>query len=263
MGQKTNPKAFRLVTTQKHFSEWYSTKLYYPTLIHEDFQIREKIQKDFGEFLCISNIEISRPQGSNIDLTLNDYSIKDSEPVNITVHSLYPRAKDMYRKFGKQTLGMIEGSSKIASLFVNSKGILKKLMSFVLQRKIRNFIRFFQRKTGKQYSVFLKFIKNPFEDAVLIAKFIGEQLQKRMPFRRAMKQTFLKVENTSIKGIKIQVSGRLNGVEIARSEWKRNGQVPLHTLRAKIDYTHHYVETVYGIIGIKIWLFRGNELQNS
>ena len=70
-----------------------------------------------------------------------------------------------------------------------------------------------------------------------------------------MKQTIKKVELTSMKGIKVQVSGRLNGIEIARSEWKRDGQVPLHTLKAKIDYTNHEARTIYGIIGIKVWLF--------
>ena len=111
--------------------------------------------------------------------------------------------------------------------------------------------------TKKEYFITLKFIKNRFEDSILIAKYIAEQLEKRTPFRRAIKQTIKKVEKSEIKGIKIQLSGRLNGVEIARSEWKREGKVPLHTLRAKIDYTHQFAETIYGLIGIKVWLFQG------
>jgi len=118
-------------------------------------------------------------------------------------------------------------------------------------------IRSFQRETGKNYFISIKFIKNPFEDATLIAKFIADQLEKRTPFRRAVKQTIKKVQRTTMKGVKVQVSGRLNGIDIARSEWKRDGNVPLHTLKASIDYTHQIAHTIYGVIGIKVWLFAG------
>ena len=74
-----------------------------------------------------------------------------------------------------------------------------------------------------------------------------------------MKLAIKKVQLTELQGIKVQVSGRLNGIEMARSEWKRDGRVPLHTLRAKIDYSQHRAETIYGTIGIKVWLFEGEE----
>ena len=139
----------------------------------------------------------------------------------------------------------------------NSKGNLKNFTTLLLKRTIRNIIRFFQLKTNKNYFISVNFIKNPFEDATLIAKFISDQLEKRTPFRRAVKQTIKKVQRTNMKGIKVQVAGRLNGIDIARSEWKRDGRVPLHTLRAKIDYSHESAETIYGVIGIKVWLFAG------
>jgi small subunit ribosomal protein S3 len=249
VGQKTNPKAFRLVTTQKHLSKWYSKKTLYANLIQEDSEIREKIQKILGEFLSLSTISISRAHPDNLE--------KDS--VNIVVSSLLPRAKELYRKFNKEVQNL-EFFPKTGSFLPNPKKNLRQFTSFLLKKKIRNIIRFFQLKTGKDYYLTIQFIKNPFEDTVLIAKYIGEQLQKRIPFRRAIKQAMKKVENTSLKGIKIQVSGRLNGVEIARSEWKREGKVPLHTLRAKIDYIHHRAETIYGVIGIKVWLFSGEEI---
>jgi ribosomal protein S3 len=154
----------------------------------------------------------------------------------------------------------IENSNpKTLSIINNSKGNLKRFTSLLLKRNIRNLIRFLQIKTGKNYYISINFIKNPFEDATLIAKYIGEQLEKRTPFRRAVKQAIKKVQRTEIKGIKIEVSGRLNGVEIARSEWKRDGRVPLHTLRAKIDYIHERADTIYGVIGIKVWLFVSEE----
>jgi small subunit ribosomal protein S3 len=253
MGQKTHPKAFRLVTTQKHLSKWYTNKFVYPELVEEDFFIREQINKIFGEFLVLSKTEIER---------INQEAPK-KEYVHITIHALFPRAKEMYRKVSKYFIDNIENpSTKAVSLINNSKGNLKKFTSLLLKRNIRNTIRFFQIKKNKDYSISIKFIKNPFEDAVLIAKYIGEQLEKRTPFRRAIKQTIKKVQRSSMKGIKIQVSGRLNGVEIARSEWKRDGRVPLHTLRAKIDYTHHRAETIYGVIGIKVWLFSGEQYIN-
>lgn len=246
MGQKTHPKGFRLVTTQKHLSDWYSTKLNYPYLIKEDFLIRTKVEKTFNEFLSISKVEINRV---NQDIDQKEY-------VNITIHALYPRAKEMYRKVSKYFDETVENNStKTLSVLNNSKGNLKKFTTLLLKRNIRNLIREFQIETNKNYYIGIKFIKNPFEDATLIAKYIAEQLEKRIPFRRAVKQTIKKVELTSTKGLKIQVSGRLNGIDIARSEWKREGSVPLHTLKAKIDYTHQSADTLYGVIGIKVWLF--------
>jgi len=248
MGQKTHPKGFRLVTTQKHLSEWYSNKLNYSSLIEEDYFVREKVKDFFEEFLSISKIEINRIQ----------QDIDSKEYVNITLHALFPRAKEMYRKVTKYfTENTEENNSKALSLLNNSKGNLKRFSAFLLKRNSKNLIRFLQIKTKKNYSLKLQFIKNPFEDAQLIAKFIAEQLEKRTPFRRAVKQAIKKVQVTTIKGIKIQVSGRLNGVDIARSEWKRDGKVPLHTLKAKIDYVHQRAETIYGVIGIKVWLFLG------
>jgi len=246
VGQKTHPKGFRLVTTQDHLSKWYSNKLVYPSLIEEDFLIRSKADELFNEFLSISKIEINRIS----------QDIDQKEYVNITIHALFPRAKDMYRKVTKYFTETTDGSNpKTVSLLNNSKGTLKRFTSLLLKRNIRNLIRLLQIRTNKNYFIAIKFIKNPFEDATLIAKFIADQLEKRIPFRRAVKQTIKKVQLTSLKGVKVQVSGRLNGIEIARSEWKRDGKVPLHTLRANIDYTHHEAETLYGIIGIKVWLF--------
>lgn len=248
MGQKTHAKGFRLVTTQKHLSEWYSNKLIYPSLIEEDYFIRTKTTEFFKEFLSISKIEINRINQDN----------QGSEYVNISIHALFPRAKEMYRKVSKYFTENIENSNpKTLSIINNSKGNLKRFTSLLLKRNIRNLIRFLQIKTGKNYYISINFIKNPFENATLIAKFIADQLEKRVPFRRAVKLTIKKVQRTEMKGIKIQVSGRLNGVEIARSEWKRDGRVPLHTLRAKIDYIHQPAATIYGIIGIKVWLFSG------
>lgn len=246
MGQKTNPKGFRLVTTQKHLSDWYSTEKEYSTLLEEDFLIRSKVNEFLNDFLSISKVEINRIQQDS----------DQKEYVNITIHALFPRAKEMSRKVNKFFSETDkESSQKTLTLLNSSKGTLKRFTSLLLNRTIRKLIRYFQLKTNKNYYVGIKFIRNPFEDTMLIAKFIADQLERRVPFRRTIKQTIKKVQLTQMKGLKVQLSGRLNGIEIARSEWKREGKIPLHTLRANIDYTHYEAETIYGVIGIKVWLF--------
>ena len=94
-------------------------------------------------------------------------------------------------------------------------------------------------------------------DAALIAEFIAQQLSRRVSFRRVVRQAIQRAQRAEVKGIKIQVGGRLNGAEIARTESSREGSVPLHTLRADIDYASKTADTTYGIIGVKVWVFKG------
>lgn len=94
-------------------------------------------------------------------------------------------------------------------------------------------------------------------DAVLIAEYIAQQLERRVSFRRVVRQAIQRAQRAEVKGIKVQVSGRLNGAEIARTEWIREGRVPLHTLRADVDYAYRTAKTIYGILGVKIWVFKG------
>ena len=94
-------------------------------------------------------------------------------------------------------------------------------------------------------------------DAALIGEYIAQQLERRVSFRRVVRQAIQRAQKAGIEGIKIQVSGRLNGAEIARPEWTREGRVPLHTLRADIDYAYCTASTIYGTLGIKVWVFKG------
>lgn len=104
-------------------------------------------------------------------------------------------------------------------------------------------------------------VKNPATSATLVAQNIAYQLEKRLSFRRAMKRA-IQLAMTGVRGIKISVSGRLGGVDIARTETAREGSIPLHTLRANIDYAATEAHTTYGIIGVKVWLYKG-DLYNS
>ncbi|WIM05327.1 MAG: 30S ribosomal protein S3 [Candidatus Nitricoxidivorans perseverans] len=114
-----------------------------------------------------------------------------------------------------------------------------------------------QRKMGVPVHVNIEEIRKPETDAQLIADSIAQQLEKRIMFRRAMKRAMQNAMRLGAQGIKIMSSGRLNGAEIARREWYREGRVPLHTLRADIDYGTSEAKTTYGIIGIKVWVFKG------
>ncbi len=106
-------------------------------------------------------------------------------------------------------------------------------------------------------------VRKPETDAQLIAENIAQQLERRIAFRRAMKRAMQSAMRLGAKGVRINVSGRLGGAEIARMEWYREGRVPLHTLRADIDYGFIEAKTTYGIIGVKVWVFKGEVLEHD
>ncbi len=110
---------------------------------------------------------------------------------------------------------------------------------------------------GVPVAVLIEEVRRPEIDAKLIADSITQQLEKRIQFRRAMKRAMQNAMRMGAQGIKIMSSGRLNGIEIARTEWYREGRVPLHTMRANIDYATSEAETTYGIIGVKVWVYHG------
>jgi small subunit ribosomal protein S3 len=116
------------------------------------------------------------------------------------------------------------------------------------------------RRLGVPVAVNIEEIRKPEIDAQLIADSITQQLEKRIMFRRAMKRAMQNAMRLGAQGIKIMSSGRLNGIEIARCEWYREGRVPLHTLRADIDYGFSEAKTTYGVIGVKCWVYRGDSL---
>ena len=120
-----------------------------------------------------------------------------------------------------------------------------------------------QRRLGVPVHVNIEEVRKPELDAQLIADSIAQQLQKRIMFRRAMKRAITNAMRLGAQGIKIMSAGRLNGIEIARTEWYREGRVPLHTLRADIDYGFAEAKTTYGVIGIKVWVFKGEILAKN
>lgn len=119
------------------------------------------------------------------------------------------------------------------------------------------------RMMGVPATVSVEEIRKPELDAYLVAESVAQQIERRIMFRRAMKRAVTNTMRLGAQGIKINVAGRLNGAEIARSEWYREGRVPLHTLRADIDYGVAESNTTYGVIGIKVWIFKGEVLAHE
>ena len=112
-------------------------------------------------------------------------------------------------------------------------------------------------RMGVPVHINIEEIRKPDLDARLVAQNVAQQLERRVMFRRAMKRVVQNAMRQGAEGIKVQVSGRLGGAEIARTEWYREGRVPLHTLRADIDYATYEAATTYGVLGVKVWIFKG------
>ena len=225
MGQKVNPLGFRLGITRKHRSQWFVKDSQYSQLAIEDFFLRKKISSVFSD-AGITEVTIQRKL----------------DQIQIEIRTARP--------------GILVGrdGSRLEEL--------RKDLEIELQ-KFRKKNYYYYRNTfpagfeKPQIAIHVTKLSNPDTEAAFVADFLVEQIQKRIPFRRAMKQALQRVQRARVKGIKIQISGRLNGAEIARSEWIRDGRVPLQTLRASIDYSYQTAKTIYGIIGIKVWIFQG------
>jgi small subunit ribosomal protein S3 len=129
--------------------------------------------------------------------------------------------------------------------------------------EIENLKKDIQKLTTRDVSINILEIRRPETDAQLTAENVAMQLERRVAFRRAMKKTVLSSMKLGAKGIKIQVAGRLGGAEMSRTEWYREGRVPLHTLRADIDYGFAQARTTYGIIGVKVWIYKGEVLPSA
>ncbi len=150
---------------------------------------------------------------------------------------------------------IIERSGKKCSIFIHTSRpgfVIGKKGSDIEKIKVN-----ISKITDSEVSVNIKEIKKPELNAYLVAENISQQLVKRIAYRRAMKRAMQSAMRLGAKGIKVTLSGRLAGNEIARSEWLREGSIPLHTLRANLDYAESEALTTYGIIGVKVWIYKG------
>lgn len=213
MGQKVNPKIFRMGITQNWGSIWYADKNY-AQFLEEDIKMRKFILKEFKSSL-VEKVIIER---SSATLTINVFAVKP---------------------------GIIIGRSG-AGIEEFKKKLVKK---FNLEKKALN--------------INIKEVERPFLSSCIVMQGVIADLEKRIPFRRAVKQAISKVERAGALGVKIIVSGRLNGVDIARRETFASGKIPLHTMRADIDYCRGIAQTTYGTIGVKVWIYKGEVFNKS
>lgn len=224
MGQKVHPLGFRLGITQKHQSYWCTKSGISAVWVEDSNFVREFIQKRFVG-AGITRIEIQR---------------RDLESPSLSIQ-IYAARPAIF--LGRDTKALDQLRDEI----------VKKLQAFYRKRNLLD--------PGKIHlSLYIKPLNEPDAYANVLAEKLVEDLEQRKPYRRAMRQTVQKALRAGVKGIKVQISGRLNGADIARSEDVREGPVPLQTLRADIDYASKPAKTIFGLLGVKVWVFHGERL---
>jgi len=230
MGQKIHPLGFRLNITQNYRSHWFAKTNQYPQLVIEDQFLRQYLSEQFSD-AGISTIEIQRKLDQ---IKIEISAARPGIIVGRDKNGLELLRKDLTNKIKRN-----RAQKNYSTVSSNN------------YKKTEN-----QNKQSVQLSIHITKLANPNAEASFIADFLVEQLEKRIAFRRALRQAIQRSQRARVKGIKIQISGRLNGAEIARTEWTREGRVPLQTLRADIDYSYKIAKTIYGLLGIKIWVFK-------
>ncbi len=241
MGQKIHPLGFRLGITQKHRSQWFSKPKNYSYSLQEDHLIRNFLSEQLkvGGDAGLSKVILSR----RADRFLVEVHV--AQPKLVTGES-GARLKELTLGIQKK-LSQLEAKNSLSRRMEQSSNDQKVDSTDNNQTGDSN---------EKAVSLQVIQIAQPATDATLLAQRVAQQLEKRVAFRRVMKQSIQQAKEAGVEGIKIQIAGRLNGAEIARTEWAREGRVPLHTLRADIDYCAYPAQTIYGILGIKIWIYK-------
>lgn len=224
MGQKVHPLGFRLGITQKHQSYWCTNRELSSVWIQDANFLRNFITKNYSK-AGITRIEIRRRRFGSSSLTIEIFAARPN----------------------------LFGNRETQNLDKLRDSLTSELERFYRKRNL-------EQPAKLQISLYVKPLANPDIYAHVLADRLVEDLEQRKPYRRSMKQLVQRARKAGVKGIKVQVSGRLNGADIARAEDVRDGAVPLQTLRANIDYCSKSAKTIYGLLGIKIWVFNGEQL---
>ena len=221
MTHRVHPKVFRI----KEITDWDSRGFYqknFPANLEEDFKIREFLGKKLGK-TEVAKIEIER----------------FPEKINIVISSARP--------------GMIIGRG--------GGGVEE------LKRELEAILKFTTPARGagtrkRELKLEIREVKNPWASASLAGQFIAQQIEKRIHHRRVLKQALDKIMAVKgVEGVRVEVAGRLNGVEIARTNWLKRGKLPRQTIRADIDYAKSRAYCTYGVIGIKVWIYKGEKFE--
>lgn len=227
MGQKVHPRGLRLGIIETWDSRWYAEKDY-ADLLHEDLRIRDIVNT--WNF-----------RGDNRGAT--GKALKKMQREN--------------RRFSGVSRVEIERKARNITVFISTSkpGIVIGQQG----KSIEGLTKHLRKVTGKTIEVKIRPIDQPDLDSFLVGEQIATMLERRFAVRRAVRQTMEKVIRAGAEGVRLCVSGRLGGAEIARREWVHRGRVPLHTLRADIDYSFTEAFTTYGKIGIKVWIYKGKK----
>lgn len=216
MAQKVNPLVLRLGTTQSYHSLWFEQPKNYSKGLQEDKKIRNSI-KNYVQKKLRSDIE------------------------------------------GIACIKIQKGIDEIqVIIYMGFHKLLKSLKMEELQTNVQKELRNVQKElncVNRKLKITITRIGNPYGHPNILAQFIAGQLKNRVPFRKAMRKAIKLTKEAGTDAVKIKIAGRIDGRDIARVEWAREGGVPLHNLRANIDYCSFTVRTIYGILGIKIWKF--------
>nr|QCI07049.1 ribosomal protein S3 [Haraldiophyllum bonnemaisonii] len=206
----------------------------------------------------------THPSGFRIGITQKHksswfYSMKSYSKV---IQEDYQIRSYLEQVLNKASISLINIERKIEQIEINIHTARPGIILGKMGNGIENIREGLEKKLTNFNKIRINIIEitEPDKEAILLAEWIAQQLEKRIAFRRAVRQGIQRAQKANIKGIKIQVAGRLNGAEIARKEWVREGRVPLQTLRADIDYAYTRAKTIYGILGIKVWLFKGEKI---
>lgn len=252
MGQKVNPIGFRLGITKPFLSQWFADKKNYSIYFFEDYFLRKMLQEKY-EKAGFEEIKILR----KIENTLHIIILAEKPDVLVglkgkNLKSFQNEIKKAIEKYRQSNFFRIISLSK--NIQMESNKSLQKLNKNLVKNNSIN---------SKHFSK-IKLTLHVVGTSHITASFVGdilvELLEKRTPYRAALNFILKKKIQEKLQGIKIQISGRLNGAEIARSEWIRKGQLPLHTLSANIDYSFKKAYTIYGVLGVKVWIFTSQKI---
>jgi small subunit ribosomal protein S3 len=229
MGRKVHPVGMRLGINQPWQGRWFAEGNTYRQQLHQDFAIRSLLFGKFSKGGAAANARVLQLRKDLPD------SIKDSKA-------------GMSRVDVERTPGKIRISIHTAKpgILIGRKGEGVKKIRQALEALV-----------GKKVELDIKEIGSPDTDAMLVARNIADQLERRIAYRRAMKRAIQQAMKQGAKGIKINVGGRLGGAEMSRDVWLREGRVPLQTLRSNMDFALTEATTTYGQIGIKVWIYKG------
>nr|AGS44011.1 ribosomal protein S3 [Vicia faba]QJQ79520.1 ribosomal protein S3 [Vicia faba] len=225
MGQKIHPLGFRLGTTQSHDSIWFAQPRIYSENVKEDKIIRDCI-KNYIQKIQKTTTAVDGEGIGRIKIK------KKRDLIHVIINMGLPNPN----------LVIEDNPERMEELHTN------------VQKKINC--------VNRQINIEITRIPNVYRDPNILAEFLARQLKNRIPFRKAMQKTikkFAEEAGAGTKGVQIQIAGRIDGNEIARVEWIREGRIPLQTIRAKIDYCSYPVRTIYGVLGIKVWIFINND----